>query len=124
MELSWSHVLRDKGDSAFIIITPVVTENAILVVHLVEKHGVRLRGEDQGKGCFQPVFHDKVNDLIKDRYGVSIETHHKGTHHSDFAFMKALDAFCIFSSFIRKLMHMIEIHLGKRFETDVQTQAA
>jgi hypothetical protein len=119
MELPWSHVLWDKGDCAFVVITPIVTEYAVLGVHLIEKHCVRFGGENQCKGCLQPIFHDKVNDLIKDLYSVSIKTYNKGTHHSDFAFMKTLDTFSIFSGFIRKLMHMIDVRLGKRFKADI-----
>ena len=119
MELSWSHVLWDKSDCAFVEIRPIVTDHAVLAVHLVEKHCVRLRGENQGKGCLKAVFHDKVDDLIKDLQAVPVKTHDKGPHHSDFAFMEALDTFSIFSSLIWKLMHMIDVRLGERFKADV-----
>jgi len=66
MELPGSHVLWDKSDCAFVVIRPIVTDYPVLAVHLIEKHCVRLWGENQYEGCFQAVFHNKVDDLIKD----------------------------------------------------------
>src|SRR3990172_10147710 len=124
MELPRSHVLWDKRYGPFVVITPIVTEDAVLVVHLIEKYCVRLWSENQGKSCLKAVFHDKVDDLIKNLQGVPVKPYDKGTHYSDLAFMKTLDTFRVFSSFIWKLMHLIDIRLGKRFKADVYGQAA
>ena len=111
MELPGSHVFRNKGHRAFVKITPVVADHAVLNAHLLEKRCVRLWGENQCKCGLQAVFHDKVNDLIKNLWRIPIQAYDKGAHHSDLAFMKTPDTFRIFLRFIRKLMHVIDVRL-------------